>query len=58
MNFKQATPHFLDELYEVIVSRKGGDPKESYTAEIFEAGLSRSALKIFAYISVFLSSSS
>ncbi|MEE9318779.1 MAG: phosphoribosyl-ATP diphosphatase [Rhodospirillales bacterium] len=46
MNFKQATPHFLDELYEVIVSRKGGDPKESYTAEIFEAGLSRSASKI------------
>ena len=46
MNDKQTTAHFLDELYEIIVSRKGGDPKESYTAEIFEAGIGRSALKI------------
>jgi len=46
MNDKQMTAHFLDELYEVIASRKGGDPGESYTAKLFEGGLGRMAGKI------------
>ena len=46
MNDKQMTAHFLDELYEVIASRKGGDPEESYTAKLFEGGLGRMAGKI------------
>ncbi len=29
----------LDELFEVIASRKGADPESSYTAKLFEAGL-------------------
>ena len=46
MNDEQATAHFLDELYETIVSRKGGNAEESYTAKIFEEGLGKSAQKI------------
>ena len=46
MNDNQATAHFLDELYETIASRKGSDPKESYTAELFEEGLGKMAAKI------------
>ncbi len=46
MNDKQTAAHFLDELYEVIASRKGGDPKESYTAKLFEGGLGKMAGKI------------
>ncbi len=46
MNDKQATAHFLDELYETIASRKGGDPESSYTAKLFEGGLGKMAGKI------------
>ena len=46
MNDKLTTAHFLDELYEVIESRKGGDPETSYTAELFERGLGKMAGKI------------
>ncbi len=46
MNDKQTTAHFLDELYETIASRKGGNPEESYTAKLFEGGLGKMAGKI------------
>ncbi len=46
MNDKQATAHFLDELYETIASRRGGDPESSYTAKLFEGGLGKMAGKI------------
>jgi phosphoribosyl-ATP pyrophosphohydrolase/phosphoribosyl-AMP cyclohydrolase len=37
---------FLAELEEVIVSRKDGDPNESYTASLFSKDLSRSCQKV------------
>ncbi len=46
MNDKQATAHFLDELYETIASRRGGNAEESYTAKLFEGGLGKMAGKI------------
>ena len=46
MNEKLATAHFLDELYETIASRKGGNPEISYTAKLFEGGLGKMAGKI------------
>ena len=46
MNDKQATAHFLDELYETIASRRGGNAEESYTAGLFEEGLGKMAAKI------------
>ncbi len=47
MNDKQqTTAHFLDELYEIIASRRGGDPEESYTAKLFEGGIGKMAGKI------------
>ena len=46
MTDNASTIYFLEELYETIVSRKGGDPEESYTAKIFEEGLGKSAQKI------------
>ena len=46
MNDKQATAHFLDELYETIASRRGGNAEESYTAGLFEGGLGKMAGKI------------
>ncbi len=30
--------HVLDELYQVIESRKGGNPRESHTAKLFKKG--------------------
>ena len=36
----------LDDLYSVIASRKGGNPKDSYTASLFEKGLSKIAQKV------------
>ena len=36
----------LDELYRVIVSRKGGDPEQSYTAKKFSKGTDHLAKKI------------
>ena len=46
MTDKPTTAHFLDELYKVIESRKGGDPETSYTAKLFEGGLGKMAGKI------------
>ena len=43
MNNKHATARFLDELYETIASRKGGNPEISYTAKLFEGGLEKMA---------------
>ena len=36
----------LDDLYSVIASRKGGNPEDSYTANLFEKGLSKIAQKV------------
>ncbi len=36
----------LDRLYQTILSRKGGDPAASYTARLFEKGLSQCAKKL------------
>lgn len=36
----------LDRLYQVIESRKGGDPKESRTAKLFAAGVPKIAQKV------------
>ena len=30
--------HILDDLYQTIESRKGGNPKESHTAKLFQKG--------------------
>ncbi|MBY0430964.1 MAG: phosphoribosyl-ATP diphosphatase [Rhodospirillales bacterium] len=38
--------HILDELYEVIASRKGGDPDSSYTAKLFTRGRGKIAQKV------------
>jgi phosphoribosyl-ATP pyrophosphohydrolase len=36
----------LDELYEVIASRRGGDPESSYTAKLFARGRAKIAQKL------------
>ncbi len=36
----------IERLYEVILSRKGGDPSTSYTASLFDKGLSEIARKV------------
>jgi phosphoribosyl-ATP pyrophosphohydrolase len=36
----------LDDLYTVIASRKGGNPKESYTASLFDKGIAKIAQKV------------
>ncbi len=36
----------LNRLYDVIASRKGGDPKESYTAKLFSKGPKKICQKI------------
>lgn len=46
MSENQTTTHFLDELYATIESRKGADPKESYTASIFDEGIGKMTRKI------------
>jgi len=46
MNESTNTAHFLDQLYETIVSRKGADPKESYTASLFDEGIGKMTRKI------------
>lgn len=38
--------HVLDELYRVIESRHGTDPKSSYTAKLFNAGTGKIAKKL------------
>ena len=35
----------LDELYRVILSRKGGDPEKSHTAKLFSRGIGKIAQK-------------
>ena len=37
---------FIDELFETIKSRKGGNPEVSYTARLFGAGVENMARKI------------
>ena len=39
-------PNPLDDLYAVIDSRKGADPKSSYTAELFAKGTEKIAQKL------------
>jgi phosphoribosyl-ATP pyrophosphohydrolase len=36
----------LDDLYTVIASRKGANPKESYTASLFDKGIAKIAQKV------------
>ncbi|MEX2454212.1 MAG: phosphoribosyl-ATP diphosphatase [Rhodospirillaceae bacterium] len=36
----------LDELYDLIASRKGGDPAESYTAQLYARGTKKIAQKL------------
>ena len=36
----------LDDLYTVIASRKGGNPEESYTASLFDEGITKIAQKV------------
>lgn len=36
----------LDELYEVIENRRGGDPEKSHTARLFEKGTHKIAQKV------------
>jgi phosphoribosyl-ATP pyrophosphohydrolase len=38
--------HTIDELFAVIESRKGADPKSSYTAHLFERGTAKIAQKV------------
>ena len=46
MSEKQTnTSHVLEELYEVIQSRKGGDPEVSHTAKLFKKGRGKIAKK-------------
>ena len=39
-------PEVLDRLYQVIESRKGGDPSSSYTAKLFARGRGKIAQKL------------
>jgi phosphoribosyl-ATP pyrophosphohydrolase len=41
-----AAVHILDALYEIIASRKGGDPEKSYTAKMFAQGTAKIAQKV------------
>jgi len=43
---EQAGPEILVRLYEVIESRKGGDPRRSRTARLFDGGLGKIAQKL------------
>lgn len=36
----------LDRLYDVLVSRKGGDPAKSYTAKMYGKGITKIAQKV------------
>ena len=45
MNEKPKTSQIIEELFSVIESRKGGDPKVSHTAKLFEKGLGKIAKK-------------
>ena len=43
---RAADAHILDELYAVIESRKGADPKTSRTAQLFHRGVAKIAQKV------------
>ncbi|MBU2925642.1 bifunctional phosphoribosyl-AMP cyclohydrolase/phosphoribosyl-ATP diphosphatase HisIE [Colwellia sp. 1_MG-2023] len=43
---KLTTQNFLSQLEQVIASRKGDDPKESYTAHLFSRGTTKMAQKV------------
>ena len=45
MNAKPKTSQIIEELFSVIESRKGGDPKVSHTARLFEKGRGKIAKK-------------
>ena len=45
MNEKPKASQIIEELFAVIESRKGGDPKVSHTAKLFEKGLGKIAKK-------------
>lgn len=40
------TEHTLDALYAVVATRKGADPKESYTGKMFAKGRNKIAQKV------------
>jgi len=46
MRDKKNNQHTLDQLYEVIASRKGADPTKSYTAKLFGRGRNQIAKKL------------
>ncbi len=41
-----AEPHPIDRLYETIASRKGGNAKRSYTAQLLKRGTAQCAKKL------------
>ena len=41
MTEEQKSRRFLDELFEVIKSRKDADPETSYTAQLFDGGIEK-----------------
>lgn len=45
-DFDGPTAHTLDVLFEVIQSRRGGDPEVSYTAKLFSKGRLKIAQKV------------
>ena len=45
MNEKPKTSQIIEELFAVIESRKGGDPKVSHTAKLFAKGRGKIAKK-------------
>lgn len=42
----KADSAILDRLYDVLVSRKGGDPAKSYTAKMYAKGVTKIAQKV------------
>lgn len=46
MTRAQSGPEVLVRLFEVIESRKGGDPKASRTAKLFDRGLNKISQKV------------
>ena len=42
----KANTEVLAKLYETILSRKGADPSESYTAKLFDQGVEKCAQKL------------
>lgn len=46
MTKSDETAAVLDRLFEVIASRKGGDPESSYTAKLFDRGREKIAQKL------------